>query len=333
MSRRQISKRSGRDRSACPEVRVMDEVILDKNQCLSKEIRIKEKLLENKLEVTLVHQLVKLYTKAIETYELQDDLKFLNFQEKLHKMLIRPEIIIALQDEAKFKKPRSELKIEAFEEQLMDRNIKNLELNKKYRAQESNKRLTPQAKVSVRRIVDEHRTRNSSVVTRLRSDSKSQDRQLERRLAQREKVKLERNNEYSLYSHSPETEPSLPIDESENLSTCASYARFAKTEPDEQENEASVDYSIFFESNETEKILEGIMERSLNEKVNLISEIKIAYEIQMRELEGDGSLISKIKDKMKIDMSEEIKKITLELDNKRKEEMKSLKEEIAKANM
>ncbi|CAG9327073.1 unnamed protein product [Blepharisma stoltei] len=230
MSRRLSNKRSTRDRSKCPDVRIIEAAVSKPIQILLLQIDIKEKELEKNFELKTIHELIALYSKAIESFEINEDLRFHEIQERMHKMLQKPQVTQALNPQKYTKKPprpKPKLEIEILEED--DPDIIQKRINS-----ERN-----------RKIIDQGLIRD----------------------------------------------------------------------------------------------LEAIMDRSLNEKVNKISEIKIAYEVQMRELEGQGEiegqqgLIVKVMEQMKYDMDEEIEKVSQELDLKRQEEIRKLREEYVKINM
>ena len=66
---------------------------------LAQQIIDKELELEKLPSSKVVHELNTLYSKAVEYYEQQDNPKYLDFQEKMQKMLVRPKVLAILQKE------------------------------------------------------------------------------------------------------------------------------------------------------------------------------------------------------------------------------------------
>ena len=64
---------------------------------LAMRIIEKELELEKSWEFKVIHELISLYTKMIEHYEQNNNPKYYDFQDRMHKMLIKPQVIAALQ--------------------------------------------------------------------------------------------------------------------------------------------------------------------------------------------------------------------------------------------
>ena len=75
-----------------------------------------------------------------------------------------------------------------------------------------------------------------------------------------------------------------------------------------------------------EKKLERIMETNYTERAMKIAEIKIKYENQMEEISGTGDIMDMVVKQMKVNMHEEIGRVTAEFDARRKEEIRKLRE-------
>lgn len=59
----------------------------------------KEHELERVCEPKVIHELISIYTRAIEYYSQKHDPKYLDFQSRMHKMLVKPEVLSALKQE------------------------------------------------------------------------------------------------------------------------------------------------------------------------------------------------------------------------------------------
>ena len=77
-----------------------------------------------------------------------------------------------------------------------------------------------------------------------------------------------------------------------------------------------------------EKKLEEIMEKSHEERAVKIFEIKFKYESQINELSEGGEIMQMVVDQLKKNRDKEIAEISEFYDNKRKAEIKRVKEEL-----
>ncbi|OMJ76812.1 hypothetical protein SteCoe_23748 [Stentor coeruleus] len=66
---------------------------------LFNEMIEKEHELERVCEPKVIHDLISIYTRAIEYYSQKHNQKYLDFQSRMHKMLIKPEVLSALKQE------------------------------------------------------------------------------------------------------------------------------------------------------------------------------------------------------------------------------------------
>jgi hypothetical protein len=64
---------------------------------LAMRIIEKELDLERSWDIKVIHELMSLYSKMIEYYEQNNNPKYYDFQDRMHKMLIKPQVIAALQ--------------------------------------------------------------------------------------------------------------------------------------------------------------------------------------------------------------------------------------------
>ncbi|CAG9332409.1 unnamed protein product [Blepharisma stoltei] len=290
------------------------------------EILNKENQLEKSWDPTTIHELIDIYSKAIEFYELHNDTRFYDYQLKIRNLLMKPQVIKALQNEPdpdQVKIPE----IKPSESEEMPKKIETAESNKEKIENEDNElpALTVKENRIVKKILSNQKQLTHSTSSKALTDIKSQNSDLEVRLASRKFKHTTLNSSFRKNSND------FSISMTENLSTAESIDRHIKTEPDEEESE-TIDFSGFFNisnsSSEVEKRLENIMEKYITEKVNRISEVTVDYKLQMKELEDQGGIMKQVLEQMKVNMQEEIKMITEELDAQKAKEIEELKREL-----
>lgn len=362
---------------------------------LAMRIIEKELELEKTWDFRVIHELMSLYTKMIEHYEQNNNPKYYDFQDRMHKMLIKPQVISALQKvncpkaQEKSKSPirppiidkinsqkadliakiqqtqekceckeeeiienlrevvvKSEEKTEKSEENVKvsertsrkdelceekenkveEKDVKNSCLaQRKEQAEFTRKVLAKELTQTLKRsktnrnaniIIERQSTTSKETSNKALADFKSQDSVLERRLASRKMFQLTRSMTLNPYTSSDQVFPcDLSYLEEENTSSTKSS--FFTIE------EQSENFEQF------EKRLEEIMEKNFSERSMKIAETKFKYESQMNDIIGMGDLQDILLQQMKVNMEEEIESITLEFDNKRKEEVRRLKYELS----
>lgn len=270
-----------------------------------------------------VNELIRFYTKAVEFYEMQDDLKYLDFQERMHKMLLRPEILSILQVSSSnsFSIP-NEIK-----DVSMQKSYQNFPLKKPFdlrkdQAEESRKLFSSQLCSSLTTETTCNSLINSSAndlkktSNLIRQSIKDQDLNLNNRLALRRtktQMKFQNISQISQKKYLNIFNDSY-IEESD---TACSRSSFYNSE--ESIKELHEKY---------EKRLEELMEKSLNERSLKILETKAKYESQISELLEGGGLLVLVANEMKRNLQVELGQITEFYDNKRKEDIKKLRNEI-----
>uniref|UniRef100_A0A7S3MRU3 Uncharacterized protein n=1 Tax=Fabrea salina TaxID=342563 RepID=A0A7S3MRU3_9CILI len=274
----------------------------------------KELQLESDCSLEVLNELVNLYSQAIEYYEHVQDPKYYDFQDRLHKILVRPEILKLMQSE---KKPQAHSTPCSPKRSLKSKK-KQTERKRQLMAAELTNRMpsTHQTRRNTSKLVSRHSSNTKRVAGRAVKDFQSQETALERRLASRKQKKI--NNTYDMLSL-----PASPL----STSGYFEFDSFSEVGDDE--------LSLTIESDRSggpklskqglEHKLEEIMEKNFAEKAAKIAEIKVNYESQIREMEGQGGIMNMIVDQMKTQMNEEISKLTQELDAKRKVEIENLK--------
>ncbi|OMJ94482.1 hypothetical protein SteCoe_2390 [Stentor coeruleus] len=287
------------------------------NSIIEKEIE-----LEKNPSMILINELIALYTKAVEHYETQDNPKYLDFQERMHKMLLRPEILCILQkDNTKDfsreigntgKRSLSPKKILVNDEKM------GLEIRKE-QVEEDRKNLACQFTnvlsngSSCLNLIKSVNENTESVLVKIVESIKEQDLELEKRVAMRKRNRYAKSQNFSLLSKKSQIIDNNESYMEEGDTTCTKSSLFTS---DDIINE------------KFEKRLEELMEQNLSEKALKILETKMNYESQISELSEGSGLLNLVVDEMKKNMNEEITQIVEFYDNKRKEEIKKLKEEI-----
>ena len=332
-----------------------------KKNLVSSELAMKiieaELELEKSLSSGAIHKLIALYSQAIEYYEQENNPRYYDFQDRMHKMLIRPQIIAILQrvnctessisdstmtvqtnvektTEEKFEKitQKTQKKDEKFENNSEYLEIpqeinpmylrkEQAEITRKQMSRELNINLSkPKTQKNFNIIIERHSSTSKETAQKAAADFKSQDSAIERRLASRKKAQLSKS--MSFYSYG-----------SNDISKVFGCDL---SDVDEEHNNSSTKSSFFTIDEQVaenvekfEKKLEEIMEKNFNERSIKIAELKFRYESQINEIAGMGDIMDLLIKQMKTNMQEEIDALIQEYDLKRREEIKKLKEEIS----
>lgn len=315
------------------------------NQDLAMKIIEKEIELEKNWDITVIHDLMTLYSKIIEQYEQNNNPKYSDFQDRMHKMLMKPQVVSALQHAnctkgSKTDRPARSQPVPPRVSNAPDQEpgsrpkltIDKILLNPSKTVNSISHR---KSLIEARKIVPKDLTENpdkpavvrkvNCIIERQSStsretahkavaDFKSQESGLERRKASRKLSQMAR---------------SMTMNTS--TSSCLSRAHFDSSIISD-ENSASNKNNNFIEEHPVndyqsyEKKLEEIMEKNYTERALRIAEIRVKYENQMSEIGGTGNIMDLVVRQMKVNMQEEINKVSLEFDSKRKEQIKVLKE-------
>ena len=325
------------------------EKLIPKSQPPSQDFAMKiiekEIELEKNWDVEVIHELMTLYSKIIEQYEQQNNPKYSDFQDRMHKMLMKPQVISALQkincgkgsktdrpmrsqpvpprapnpsDQDSGSKPK--LSIDRIllnpSKTVNSISLKRAQTDAARKANTKDLPENAEKPAIVRKvncIIERQSSTSRDTATRAVADFKSQESGLERRKASRKLSQMAR---------------SMTMNTS--TSSCFSKAQF-DTSLISEENNASTKTSIFIEehpivdSQMYEKKLEEIMEKNYTERAMRVAEIRVKYENQMSEMGGNGDIMDLVVRQMKVNMQEEINKISAEFDFRRKDEIKALK--------
>ncbi|CAG9334917.1 unnamed protein product [Blepharisma stoltei] len=382
----------------------------------------KELELEKDWSIEIINQLVLMYTEIIEYYEYYKDPRYLDFQDRMHKMLVKPQAITTMREESSSPSKRQDLskspsptrerqlglkkspspvrertpeaetkkeinivhkthiqyaikeeedsgseaenesessKINPEEENQnieisitimpdtepakstqrrhtfstpqpkrfensIEQRKKESERNKSYLSAQLNQALAePSYKLSknLERIIHLHQTNAKVIAQKCSSDFKSQDSDLNHRLKSRKKAMLDKSTRDTSIYDSPLNKSCIDVLPNEN-----SPPEFSLLNPMSEVNlsfNPSCEDSKHIDNLEIQ--LEDLMEKSFSEKASKINEIKLNYEVQIKELEGQGGFMNLIVDQMKENMKKEIQDVSKEMDTQRKEKINLLK--------
>lgn len=304
--------------------------------------------LETDFTLENLNALVQFYSQIIEYFEHIKDPKFYDFQERMHKTLMRPEIHNLMNDENKRRKAQANppQKVHVHEEihsaPVSPRHRSQTEIGPEImfiRKQEAKKKTEVLSGVlnrrmtvvnnkvtrNLNRIVENNDERVKKVTKKALGDVKSMDRNLEQRLAHRKKKNLNSSLNSSQMIFTPRSQSTIFDFDLSDLDETVNNL----ISPRNLESDRSGGFPKYQmpDIEEIEERVMGVMERSYGEKSRLVTDIKVKYESQIQELEGQGPFFGKIIDQMRKTMEEEIKKVTQEIDLKRKEEIRIIKEQ------
>ena len=293
---------------------------------LAQQIIDKELELEKLPSSKVVHELNTLYSKAVEYYEQQDNPKYLDFQEKMQKMLVRPKVLAILQKE-NCKSVPSEPIVEINPSPIIETEevIDTDGLSKrKEQAELVRKKLSKQLSLTLFKkkksknfniIIDRHSNFSKDTSTRAVADFKSQESALERRLLSRK---------------TKEFNKSMTMNSSDRniLFNCEGNDSFEELNTSTKSSLFIIEEQIRDNYEKLEKKLESVMEKNFGERAMKIAEVKFKYESQINEFNGEGEIMNMLVAQMKTNMQNEIDEIMKEFDLRRKDEIKRLKEEL-----
>jgi hypothetical protein len=277
---------------------------------LDKEIELES----NPIMMTL-NELVDLYRLAIEYYEDIKSKKFWDMQDRLQKILMRPEILNIMREESNKHKFTKKSRPRAVTQRVSTSQDKRqqFEQNKKVfntQLQDSGIVQVPNIDKQVTKLVENQESSIKETLTKSVNNLKNQDLSLEDRLKMR-KIKNLNISSDSGFGKDLQT-ASSPIN---GNSTSSSF--FFEFQDDKSNEEKSVN-SSFMKSDELESLIERIMEENFIEKTEKVTEIKVKYEAQINEYSGQGSVYDDIVKQLKTKMNEEINEVVDRLDSKRK---------------
>ena len=237
---------------------------------LSFKIIEKELELEHQCTIKVVNELVNMYRQLIEAYESAQDPRFSDFQTRLHKILMRPDVQQMLKNESKYSKKNIK---ESKEIELQRRNFRSRKTSS----------MAEQVKISrqLSRYVENRKNIDKNTFSKAKNDIESQNLNLQERLERRKRQ-----------------------------SSIQNIRNYQKS----YEN----DYFDGEITDEKQRKLEELMEKSFTEKAEGLEKIKRKYEQKIKKNENNSSSLLEQRDA-------EIKKHNEDCDQRRKNEIKDFK--------
>ena len=265
----------------------------------------KEIELDKALSKSLVSDLVELYSQAIEFYNFNNDPKCYDYQDRMHKMLLNPQIMSLLSSK---KPPSGRAKAEPVKSSAIGHK-QELEKSRKLMAAELKSTLsvsTHKAERNITRAIDEHENTVKEAAVQLAVNFKMQDDDLMSRLENRRKL----NRTFTSES---------PINEAPANSS------FINTTMEIIESDKSGGYSV--NKHELNQKIEELMSTHFAEKAAKIAEINVKYEKEILEMQDDGVMALVIA-QLRQNMKEELETVGKEFDSKRRAAISKLKQEF-----
>jgi hypothetical protein len=293
-----------------PRFRVQD---LSRCTGLATQIIEKELDLDKSITLSLVQELTGLYTKAIEHYEAQENPKYLDFQEKLQKMLIKPQVFALLNPKA----PTPTASPVKSRETKSDKSIENFDIDES--AKEDHRKLMSSQFASnlvsnnLMGVINDHSFVSKETSESVKIVIKSQEQDLEAKVQARKMRKSRRTPSMNLNTNEFFQCDMSSVDNESVTSTKSSLFN-------------SIDLKENYDR--YEKKLEEIMEKVSGDKVCRIMEIRKKYEKEIEELSHCGGVFDLVVDEMRKNMQNEIKETSEFYDQIRNSEIKRLKEDI-----
>ena len=277
---------------------MIDISLIDTSRSLPSDFAIRvierEIKLEKQPNEEVIHDLVNLYSLAIEHYSLTGDEKAKDYQTRMHKMLKKPEIMATLSPtknkEINVQSPKIQSKTES---PLVTPEKTVSEEKKEINPITVNNKQSFETKM-IENTVKDKEINDKEIGDKLAVSLKSQEIGLKERLHLRQTSKVPANLIF-------DDSPTLEIDSPKSF------------------------VSESFEK-DMQNVIEDIMEKSYEEKSNKIAEIKMKYLAEMEGMEDTG-MMGLVMAQMKQNMKEEIDQVNTEYDERRKNELKKFKED------
>lgn len=267
------------------------------------------KIIEKEIELEktwtqgTIGELVELYSQAIEFYNFNNDPKCYDYQDRMHKMLLKPQVMSALSNphssHSRVKSEPSHLLAKDEVEAEKPRKIIPVQLQTSLSV---NSHKTEQ---NIIKTLDQHEISVKDIAVQLADNFKSQDDDLMSRLEGRRKLNKTFNADV------------LQMENPMNLS----YSNPS----DFIESDRSGGYSV--NKAELNKKIEDLMEKHFAEKAAKIAEINVKYEKEIIEMQEEG-VMALVIGQMRQNMKEEIANTSKEFDAKRRAEILRLKLEF-----
>ena len=278
------------------------------------------------MAISTLTELVDLYRLGIEYYEDIKSQKYWDLQERLQKILMRPEVLSMMKQEHQKSKTSSKGRPRTSTQASSSSREKRqqYENNKKAfntQLQDSGVVQVPNVTKLATKLVENSESTNKQTTEKSVNNLKTQDLSLEDRLKMRKKRTQHISPDTSLVK-----EPQPVVSPLNEDSTSSSF--FFEFQDDKSSDGKSVNLS-FQRSDELESLIEKIMEDSCLEKTEKVTEVKVKYESQINEYSGQGAACDGIVKGLQSQMADEIDCITKDLDLRRKQAIAKAKADFA----
>jgi hypothetical protein len=245
-----------------------------------------EILLEQKSSMDLINKLVGLYTQAIEYFDDKEDPKCYDMEQRLHKMLSRPDVISTL------KSPSQDLGLDScttYEQKKTD-----FEQAKKEMVQALETNLNPKVNHSVisTDLIDHHNDKTQKIASQITDSFNLQEKNLDSRVSERKKYMLEKS--YNSIS---------------NTSFVGEY-----------DMSGGYDRDTFMQ-----KEIEEFLEENFTLLTTAVAEIHVKYETEITKLEGQGGVIALVVQEMRKNKNEEAQLVKKHYESIRRDRISEIK--------
>ena len=283
----------------------------------------KELEVESNCNIYSLRELVELYRVAIEHFEELKDPKFWDFQQRLHKILVKPDVLKLMQEES-----------QAYRIRAKAQSARSSPRNQTHRSHplsgpntfpedliDTAKDLEESPPKFVNRIVENQRNRTMKETKKAVTDLKSQELSLQERLRSRKERILNTSNGScnisfaskdlnSSYSnatvHSPLLDSRVSIFDDPEF-----YMEIEGDSPKDGADKATRQELL-------EARIAKIIEDNYSKKTDRITDIKVMYEGQINEISGMGNIYDNIIVDLRKKMEEEVINISKTLDEERR---------------
>lgn len=319
-----------------------------------------DRLLQLELEIEsncclpLVNELMELYQQAIEYYEHEGDAKYVDLQTRMHKTLLRSDVLLVLKSSSGGEKQRplvasadkmpeipASLGSVQQTQEMIRKKKEDLSRALRPQATEMQRTLEPvtvpiQVARSLNKMFETQENSTKSTAKQVQNDMVRQDEALKNRLSQRiSSRKSSRINTPSLDQRFSSVDMDavarkLGAIPTESPPAPRKYSSSAQLSPREGSTAGSSEAGEGRMQNfdDLEKKLEEVMERSYAEKHEKLGEIQKKYEAEMEEMQREGpvsGLMLQVLEQTKVAMEREMETAALLIDQKRRQAVQQVR--------
>ncbi|CAG9333071.1 unnamed protein product [Blepharisma stoltei] len=258
----------------------------------------------------MIQRLLALYSQAIEQLESIKDPRYLHYQDRMQKFLAREEVLKVIKDYQNPQKPlRSSLT--PTPESVRDTYRKRAEEKQKIKAKLMNS--PPNKDITIERNAEKailsHTTESSSASKRIQENLQSQAENLNSRLRDRVNQRSASTNRRDFRSN-----------------TFSAGSLGIKKFLEESDRSGGAPKKSHIELFEEE--VEKVMEKYIEEKINVKRKLTESYQEQIKEIQsmGESLLIGSLIKTMNDTLGEEIENAVQEIEKRRKEEISAIRQ-------